>query len=88
MLKKKDSFDLFRLKRRVAKKILGQEVYFTSPEDLILSKLVWYQKTASSRHLEDAESILKVSGKKLDTKYLKQWAEELGVLEILNEYLE
>ncbi len=74
-----------RIKKRVIKEIDNQKVYFVSPEDLILSKLEWYQQGQSSRHLEDAESILKISGDKLDKAYLKQWAERLGVLEALNK---
>lgn len=71
--------------RRVAKKINGQKVYFVSPEDLVLSKLAWYKEYQSSRHLEDAESVLKVS--KVDLKYLKKWASYHSVLGILKEIL-
>ena len=83
----KKPFESSRLKRRVAKHILGEKVYFTSPEDLILSKLQWYEKSQSNRHLEDVESILKISAKKLDMKYLKQWAKKLEVLELLNKLI-
>lgn len=81
----KTPFELSRMKRRIAKSVLGKKVYFTSPEDLILSKLQWYQQSQSSRHLEDAESVFKISGKKLDMEYLKRWAEKLNVLTILNK---
>lgn len=80
-----DSFDLSRLKRRKIKKVLGENVYFSSPEDLILIKLKWYKKSSMSRQIEDVESILKISDKKIDFKYLKKWAKKLGVLEILNK---
>ncbi|PJC47632.1 MAG: hypothetical protein CO034_01770 [Parcubacteria group bacterium CG_4_9_14_0_2_um_filter_35_11] len=70
---------------RKLKKINNQNVYFISPEDLILSKLQWYKQTQSSRHSEDIQSVLKISGKKLNMKYLKKWAEKLGLLEIFNE---
>ncbi|MBU2634849.1 nucleotidyl transferase AbiEii/AbiGii toxin family protein [Patescibacteria group bacterium] len=83
----KKPFELSRLKRRIAKDILGEKVYFISPEDLILSKLEWYEQTNSSRHLEDVESVLKISGKKLDMEYLKQWAKKLEVLNILKELI-
>ena len=73
------------LKNRKLKKISGQKVYFASPEDLILSKLQWYQETQSTRHLEDVQSVFKISGKKLDMRYLRQWAKKLGVLEILSK---
>lgn len=80
---KKEPFDLSRLRRQRAKNILGEKVYFISPEDLVLSKLKWYQISQSSRHLEDAESVLKISGKMIDVKYLKKWAKKLGGLETL-----
>ncbi len=84
---KDDPFNISRIKRRIPQKILGEKVYFTSPEDLILSKLIWYKSAETSRHLEDVESILKISGKKLDMKYLKQWAKKLRVWGILSELI-
>ena len=83
-----DSFDLSRLKRRKHRKVLGENVYFSSPEDLILIKLKWYKESLLSRQIEDAESILKISNKKIDFKYLKTWAKRLGVLKILNRILD
>lgn len=82
---KDDSFDQARLTRRVLKEILGKKVAFTSPEDLILIKLLWYQQSPASRQLEDAASVLKVSGQKLDRKYLRHWAQKLKVSEILED---
>lgn len=76
---KDDEFDVSRLKRRVAREVLGENVYFTSPEDLILIKLVWYKESGSSRHVEDVESVIKISGDKLDLRYIKEWAEKLTV---------
>jgi hypothetical protein len=82
---KKDKLSLLELKRKRLKKIGGQNIYFISPEDLILSKLQWYQESESTRHLEDIESVLKISGKILDKQYLKKWAGKLKVLKILNK---
>ena len=80
---RKQPFELSRIKRRVAKYILDQKVYFISPEDLILSKLQWYQQTQSTRHLEDIESILKIS--KVDLKYVKRWAAKQNTIKILKK---
>ncbi|HXK40906.1 MAG TPA: nucleotidyl transferase AbiEii/AbiGii toxin family protein [Candidatus Paceibacterota bacterium] len=66
--------------RGIAKEILGQKINFISPEDLILSKLRWYKISPSSRHLEDIESVLKIS--KVDKEYLKSWVEKLDVADI------
>src|SRR3989338_4119432 len=38
-----DEFTRLKFQRRKSKTISGQKVYFISPEDLILSKLLWYQ---------------------------------------------
>jgi len=86
----KESEQVFseQLKRRKTKKIFNEKVYFISPEDLILSKFVWYQKSGkSSRHLEDAESIFKISGEKLDIKYLKKQAAKIDVSNLLKKFL-
>lgn len=87
ILKKNDLFDASRFKRRKIKKILNEKVYFSSPEDLILIKLKWFKNSSSSRQLEDVESILKISGPKLDIKYLKNWAKILGVLKTFENLL-
>lgn len=73
--------------RRIVKKISNKKIYFISPEDLILNKIEWYKKTNSDRHLEDIDSIFRVSGKKLNRKYLTQQAKKLGFLGILKQYL-
>jgi len=80
-----DPFDRSRLKRRVSKKIIGHQVYFSSPEDLILSKLRWWRDTGSSRHKEDIVSIISISGDGLDRGYLDKWAEKLGHKDLLDE---
>ena len=87
ILKGSDAFDRSRLGRRVAKKILGQRVYFSSPEDLVLIKLIWHKASPSSRQLEDVESIFKISGGELDWTYLREWGERLGVWEDLQSLL-
>lgn len=88
ILKGGDTFDRSRLGRRVTKEVLGQRVYFTSPEDLILIKLLWHKTSLSSRQLEDVESIFKFSGDELDRAYLREWGEHLGVWEHLRPLLD
>ena len=87
LLKEKDPFDISRLRRAIKKEVLGHDVYLSSPEDLILAKLKWNQESPSDRNLEDVKSIFKFSGKDLDMKYLKGWAEKLGVSDDLTELM-
>jgi len=82
---KERPLDLSQMNRRVYKSILNKKVGFMSPEDLILSKLEWYKESRSSRHLEDIESIFRISGDKLDKKYLNQWVNKLGLSRFLDK---
>lgn len=63
--------------RKKTKKISEQKIHFISPEDLILSKLQWYKLSPLEKHMEDIESILKISGDILDKEYLAHWIEKL-----------
>ncbi|MGD9641765.1 MAG: hypothetical protein AB7V08_03395 [Elusimicrobiales bacterium] len=65
---------LKELKRKKKEVFEGQEIFFISPEDLILSKLRWARMSSSSRHAEDIRSVIGVSGKTLDLEYLKREA--------------
>lgn len=84
---KQDDFDQSRLKRRIAKKVLNQNVYFISPEDLILMKLLWHQQSQSTRQLEDIQSITVILKDKLDFAYLRKWAKKLNTLGVLEEMI-
>jgi len=73
-------------KNRKSKKISGQRVFFVSPEDLILSKLQWHKLSPSDRHIDDVKSVFRISGEKLDKKYLNYWVKKLGLSEIMEEF--
>lgn len=81
-----DEFSRLKLKRRIPKMILGEAVYFLSPEDLILSKLLWAKDSGSELQLKDVESILKFQ-KRLDLKYLRKWAFAHDTISTLEDLL-
>ncbi len=81
-----DEFSKLKLKRKVAKIIDERLVYFLSPEDLILSKLLWAKNSGSELQLRDVESILKFQ-EKLDLEYIRKWATVNSTLSILEELL-
>ena len=81
----KDEFNKQEIKRAIPKKIEGKKVNFVSPEDLILSKLLWYQQSESTRQLEDIKSVLKIS--KVNMNFVKKLAEKHGTIEVLNKLL-
>jgi len=80
-----DKFHEQEIKRAITKKIDGKKVNFISPEDLILSKLLWFQDSQSTRQLEDIKSVLAITN--VDLKYIKNWAKKHGTTEILNNLL-
>lgn len=54
---------------------------FSSPEDVIISKLLFYKEGKSEKHIRDIKGILQISGDKLDTSYLDKKTKELGIYE-------
>lgn len=80
-------FDRSRLKRAVVRKIFGVEVFFSSPEDLILKKLLWFKDSKSTRQLEDIHSVMAIIKNKLNYDYLKKWAKKQGTFDLLEEMI-
>ncbi len=62
---------------------------FASPEDTILSKLEWYRLggEVSDRQWRDVLGVLKTRAGDLDLAYLRQWAGELKVSDLLERAL-
>ncbi|HWT00922.1 MAG TPA: hypothetical protein VN256_11810 [Pyrinomonadaceae bacterium] len=82
-----------QLRRRRTETLLPdstQTTYMSSPEDTILAKLSWYRKggEVSQRQLADVAGIIKVQGQTLDVPYLREWADKLNVLDLLEQVLE
>ena len=65
-------------------------VYFSGPEDNILNKLQWYRMGGgvSDRQWNDVLGVLKVQAGALDLDYLRHWAAELGLTDLLDRALE
>jgi len=63
------------------------EFYLVSPEDIILNKLVWFRLGGgvSDRQWSDVLGVLKVQKNLLDDSYLKYWASELKVEDLLEK---
>ena len=61
------------------------EFYFSSPEDIIISKLQWYESggKVSERQWLDVIGVIKVQGDSLDKKYLQVWTKKIGIFELL-----
>lgn len=77
--------------RRVKLEVVeaGRQIYFTSPEDIVLHKLLWYAEghQISERQWYDLSGVLRIQGSQLDRAYLDQWAGSLGVTDLLRRAL-
>ena len=84
MLLADDDFERLRMSRRVQLEIDEETTgWFSSPEDVILKKLVFFKLGGTEKHLRDISGVLLVQGKLIDQEYLTLWAEKLGVSEEL-----
>ena len=81
---KSDSFSQGAFRRRQTVSLGKQRLSILSLEDLILSKLQWYQLSQSDRHLNDIRGILAVQREALNKAYLNEWAKKLSVDEVLS----
>lgn len=88
-LKGSTEFDRVEFERSVPV-VLGdeaaREVMVKSAEDTLLRKLLWYRMggEVSDRQWEDIRGILSVQAGRLNEEYLAQWAENLGVRDLLD----
>lgn len=85
---KNHPFDQQAFQRRLQKAIseeTSQQLFFATPEDIVLHKLTWYKAggAVSDRQWNDVLGVLKVQGDQLDMVYLKGWAERLTVFNLL-----
>lgn len=80
-------YNKLKIKRAILQDVFGvTKAYFVSPEDLILSKLLWSKDNDSWKQKEDIKTILNNSQIKLDLDYIRNWAKNQGTQEVL-EYL-
>lgn len=78
--------------RRTVKRMLADDsnsrlFYVSSPEDIVLRKLEWYKMGGgvSERQWLDVLGVLKVQADRLDRVYLRHWAEQLSVADLLDQ---
>src|SRR5262249_15210823 len=80
------------MQRRVALEVpeVGRTLYFCSPEDIVLHKLLWYRAGmgVSDRQWYDLQGVLRLQAQSLDWTYLQQWASELGIAVLLHRAME
>ena len=88
IVRKDRPFSHKEFQRRYAAKIKGLDVWITSPEDTILSKLEWAKNSHSEQQFRDALGVAVVQWHRLDIDYMHKWAKELRVESSLKQLLQ
>ena len=65
------------MQRRQKIEFGGIACYIASPEDLFISKLIWYNMSKSGKQWEDLEFLLTLAN--LDKQYIEQWTSKLFI---------
>jgi len=75
----------FARRRELAVRPTGERLWFKSPEDTVLRKLLWFRDggNMSSKQWRDVVQVLRVSGPAMDRAYLDTWATRLQIAESL-----
>lgn len=80
MIPAQTEFSRIQLTRRQMIPIsTGKDVYFASPEDVIINKLIWGKQSQSEKQWRDVLSIMKTQRESLEYNYLQEWADKLGI---------
>lgn len=88
IIPKKNDFNRLRFERRqTVQTAEGLEISYSSPEDIVISKLEFYQMGRSEKHLRDIAGIIKISGDHLDFDYLAVWMERKGLRAVWEDFL-
>jgi hypothetical protein len=85
-------FDQQSFARRARSSLGGRAaraVSLDTPEDTILHKLEWYRAggEVSERQWGDVLGVIRVQGQALDGEYMRRWAAEVGVSDLLERAL-
>ena len=87
ILRKDRPFSHQEFERRRQIEAMGQRLWVVSPEDTILSKLEWMKGRQSDVQYSDVLGVAVAQWGTLDLAYLRRWAPQLGIENMLTRLL-
>jgi hypothetical protein len=75
VLLKDNPFRQAEFERKVQMDYFGKTIYVVSPEDLLLSKLIWIQDLQSAVQMQDIRNLTEINN--LDWVYISKWINTL-----------
>ena len=72
-------FDISRFSRRQKHRVEERDIYFSTPEDTLIIKLIWLKESGHKKHAEDISDLLRLFPGKLDYEYVWKWIDKLGL---------
>jgi hypothetical protein len=80
---KDDPWERTKFSNRVAKDWHGQEVWVTTPVDLVLSKLEWAKDSHSAKQFRDIQAIMAMGHFDENDEYFQGWLRRRGLGDVL-----
>lgn len=71
--------EIKKFARRQKISLLGTTTFMISAEDMIITKLGWFQRFANTKHMEDVVGIIKVQHDNLDIRYIKKMLKQFAL---------
>lgn len=83
-----EPFDVERFRRRIRTTLPGfaRDVWLPSPEDIVVTKLLWRKRGGRAKDYDDVRGVLAVQNHDaLDWGYMRAWCERHGTVDLLEE---
>ena len=84
--KKSTVYRKVEFERRIKVELDDFSIWLVSAEDLVLSKLDWAKESRSEMQIKDVLNLIR-SSPEMDKAYLRHWASQLGISDLLEEVL-
>ena len=78
IIRKSSEYRKLEFNRRLPIDIVGIKMWLVSPEDLVISKLIWAKDNMSELQVNDIDNLLNAV-RDIDRRYIEKWVTLLGL---------